>query len=346
MERETSSDRFQNRTKPKVSIVIPAYNAEETLDDCLRAVLNQEDYEIGEDYEVIVVNDASTDRTKEIVSGYNSVRLIDLDVNSGRIVARKAGVAAARHDTVFLVDARIIVSSEALKVSGSVGYSPLMSGDCSHDKYRSRYDTLFYLLRRVYYRPYFPLTEYGTEMWITPENFARAPKGMGCVLIDKELFLDVLPEKQDKTVNDDTKIFERIVVERGIKVLGTTDLKVEYRQRVGPDSLRKWLFERGVRFADYWLLKKPMYLWALLLSYGILAGTVTTLLITPNLFWFVAAALIAAYFAVALAISEERQDWLPVLSSLYIVILHFWLGVSWGLLLKLGSLPLAPANEE
>jgi hypothetical protein len=183
-------------------------------------------------------------------------------------------------------------------------------------------------------------------MWITPENFARAPKGMGCVLIEKNLFLEVLPAKQDKTVNDDTRIFERIVVEKGIKILRTTDLKVEYKQRVDPRNLRGWLFERGIRFADYWLFKKPLYLLALLLSHGAVAVFVTTVFFAPTLSCIIAGALVAGYLALALAISEERRDWIPAASSLHRVIFLFWAGVTWGMILKAKSLFRAPEREK
>jgi glycosyltransferase involved in cell wall biosynthesis len=329
-----------------VSVVIPAYNAEETIDECLRAVLNQEDYRVGEDYEIIVVNDGSTDRTAEIVSGYSPIRLVNLETNSGRIVARRTGVEAAHHETVLLIDARIVASPNVLKTFESIGYTPLMTGDCGHDKDRSKYDTLLYLLRRIYYRPYFPQSEYGTEMWITAENFAKAPKGMGCVFIDKGLFLDALPKRQDKTVNDDTRIFERIAIEKGIKILRSTDLKVEYRQRLESGKFCKWLFGRGVLFADFWLFRRPLYLLALLFSYILAVSSVTAIFFAPVLFGIVAATLVLGYLAVAIAISEERSDWVPVASSLYQAILLFWAGVTWGMFLKAKSLFRTPEKEK
>jgi glycosyltransferase involved in cell wall biosynthesis len=270
---------------------------------------------------------------------------VNLETNSGRIVARRTGVEAARHETVLLIDARVVASPNVLKTFESIGYSPLMTGDCGHDKNRSKYDTLFYLLRKIYYRPYFPQSEYGTEMWITAENFAKAPKGMGCVFIDKGLFLDALPKRQDKTVNDDTRIFERIAIEKGIKILRSTDLKVEYRQRLESGKFCKWLFGRGVLFVDYWLFRKPVYFLTLLFSYALAVATVTTLFFAPLLFCTIVAGLVVAYFTVAIAISEERSDWVPVASSLYQAILLFWAGVTWGMFLKAKSLFQTPERE-
>ena len=55
-----------NRNIPAVSIIIPMYNAEKYIGDCLDSILTQ----TFDDYEVIVVDDASTDNSREIVKSY------------------------------------------------------------------------------------------------------------------------------------------------------------------------------------------------------------------------------------------------------------------------------------
>src|ERR1700755_2847926 len=51
---------------PRLSVVIPAYNVEESLEPCLDSVVAQ----TFTDYEVVMVNDGSTDRSAEIAQGY------------------------------------------------------------------------------------------------------------------------------------------------------------------------------------------------------------------------------------------------------------------------------------
>jgi glycosyltransferase involved in cell wall biosynthesis len=70
----------------KVSIVIPAYNEEAYLAQTIRSALAQ-DYS---DFEVIVVNNASTDRTEEIARGFANITLI----NESRIGLPQAREAA------------------------------------------------------------------------------------------------------------------------------------------------------------------------------------------------------------------------------------------------------------
>ncbi len=61
------------QTVPVVSVIVPARNEEACLGDCLRSLQEQN----GIDYEIIVVNDNSTDRTREIASSYGGLRVID-----------------------------------------------------------------------------------------------------------------------------------------------------------------------------------------------------------------------------------------------------------------------------
>lgn len=56
---------------PKLSLIIPVFNGENHLDDCLQAIFRQISGQNNEKYEVIVVNDASTDKTAKILKVSN-----------------------------------------------------------------------------------------------------------------------------------------------------------------------------------------------------------------------------------------------------------------------------------
>jgi glycosyltransferase involved in cell wall biosynthesis len=85
---------------PKVSVVVCAYNADRTIDTCL-AALEKVRYP---NYEVIVVNDGSTDGTLEICRKYPYIRLICQE-NRGLSVARNVGLEAATGEIVAYTDA-------------------------------------------------------------------------------------------------------------------------------------------------------------------------------------------------------------------------------------------------
>jgi glycosyltransferase involved in cell wall biosynthesis len=94
---------------PRVSVVVCAYNAERTMEQCLTslAVLNYPDYE------VIVVNDGSRDRTLEIAESYEYCRIISQS-NKGLSVARNVGAEAATGEIVAYTDSDCAVDPDWL----------------------------------------------------------------------------------------------------------------------------------------------------------------------------------------------------------------------------------------
>ena len=86
----------------KFSIVIPLYNKEATVERAIRSVLKQ----TIQNFEIIVVNDGSTDNGAAVVEaiGDPRIRLIH-QVNQGVSAARNRGIAEARHELIAFIDA-------------------------------------------------------------------------------------------------------------------------------------------------------------------------------------------------------------------------------------------------
>jgi glycosyltransferase, family 2 len=86
-----------------ISIIIPVYNAEDFLDSCLTSVIGQ----THDDWEVILVDDGSSDRSPEICDGYAAqdprFRVVHQD-NAGTSAARNAGIAIAEGDYITFMD--------------------------------------------------------------------------------------------------------------------------------------------------------------------------------------------------------------------------------------------------
>lgn len=91
----------------KLAFVIPAYNEEALIGKCLESVL-REIVRTGADAEVIVVNNASTDRTGEIARGFEGVRVVD-EPKKGLVNARDAGFNATRAELIANIDSDTIV---------------------------------------------------------------------------------------------------------------------------------------------------------------------------------------------------------------------------------------------
>jgi len=84
-----------------ISVVVPAYNAREAIAECLEALLHQT---VPRDrYEVIVVDDGSSDGTAEVVRPYG-VKLLQ-QANQGPAAARNLGVAHAQGEIILFTDA-------------------------------------------------------------------------------------------------------------------------------------------------------------------------------------------------------------------------------------------------
>jgi|TARA_Y100000310_G_scaffold341932_1_gene442963 glycosyltransferase involved in cell wall biosynthesis len=94
------------------SIIIPAYNSEETIEPCLEKIINESKNFISE---IIVVDDNSNDKTVEIVKKFKSVKLIKLSKNRGAGNARNKGAKIAKHETLCFVDSDIIISKDSIE---------------------------------------------------------------------------------------------------------------------------------------------------------------------------------------------------------------------------------------
>ncbi len=91
-----------NKTRRSVSIVIPARNEERHLRRCLQAIANQ----TAAPYEVIVVDNDSTDKTAAITRDFPFVIVVD-EEQEGIVHARNAGFDAASGDIIGRIDADI-----------------------------------------------------------------------------------------------------------------------------------------------------------------------------------------------------------------------------------------------
>lgn len=99
---------------PKISVIIPVYNLEKYIYECLESLRNQ----TFNDFEAIIINDGSTDKSLEIIQ-----RFIDIDsrfrcitiVNSGQLLARKVGLELSEGKYLSFLDGDDFVSKEWLK---------------------------------------------------------------------------------------------------------------------------------------------------------------------------------------------------------------------------------------
>lgn len=101
--------------EPLISVVVPVYNGQDYLADCIDSIENQ----AYDNLEIIIINDGSTDRTAEVCgslqSAYDNVRILTMD-DKGVSAARNAGIEALKGEFVTFVDADDRLRPEMVRV--------------------------------------------------------------------------------------------------------------------------------------------------------------------------------------------------------------------------------------
>src|SRR3990167_7427329 len=94
----------------KVSVVIPTYNEEKDIISCIKSLFNQ----TYKKFEIIVVDDGSTDKTLDIIAQFKKVRVLKQN-HLGSGVARNLGAKYAKGQILVFVDADMTFDKDYLK---------------------------------------------------------------------------------------------------------------------------------------------------------------------------------------------------------------------------------------
>ena len=153
---ETELRSTMTSTEPTVSVIVPCYNSEKTIRDCLKSIIQQK---TTLDYDVTVV-DSSSDRTSEIVaSEFPDVRLIRLEQRTFAGVARNIGFQATRAPYCLMIDSDCVAEPDLIERAyarhqedkyGAVG------GSLANGTPRSVSGTIGYLLEFKEFMPSTP----------------------------------------------------------------------------------------------------------------------------------------------------------------------------------------------
>lgn len=98
----------------KVSIILPVYNGDSTIEDCIKSIF----FQSIQDFKIYIINDGSTDDTESILANYtNDPRVVVIyQENSGVSVARNRGLEYAKGKYIAFVDADDTLESNYLQV--------------------------------------------------------------------------------------------------------------------------------------------------------------------------------------------------------------------------------------
>lgn len=116
----------KDKQTPTISIVMPAYNAEMYIKEAIDSIICQSFV----DFECIVVDDGSTDSTREIVRSYADKRIVLLESKHDFITSLNLGMNAARGKFIARMDADDKMHPERLKIQHSIMESELTITVC------------------------------------------------------------------------------------------------------------------------------------------------------------------------------------------------------------------------
>jgi len=95
----------------KISVIILNWNGKEVLEKAIKSILNQ----TYKNFEVIVVDNGSTDGSIEMIERYSNVKLIKLPYNYGIVEPRNIGMKNANGDLLFVIDNDVEVKEDAFE---------------------------------------------------------------------------------------------------------------------------------------------------------------------------------------------------------------------------------------
>jgi len=145
-------------SQPEISVVIAAYNAEQTLGAQLDALARQD---FAGEWEVLVCDNGSTDGTVDVVrerqATQPNLRLVDASARRGPGAARNAGVRVARAPRLAFCDADDLVEPGWLAaLHRALDRAPAVTGRARRAEFNSRPDNPVYFSWGLYRVPFFP----------------------------------------------------------------------------------------------------------------------------------------------------------------------------------------------
>lgn len=131
--------------KPKISVIIPVFNCEKFLGRCLSSIVNQ----TFKDLEIIVINDGSTDNSKNIIESFDDNRIkYYYQNNSGISATRNKGMKLANGEYISFIDSDDWLDnnyfekmySTAIKYNADIAVSGIIRLHKAHKKYILKFD--------------------------------------------------------------------------------------------------------------------------------------------------------------------------------------------------------------
>ncbi|MDA1060782.1 MAG: glycosyltransferase family 2 protein [bacterium] len=317
------------------SIIVPVYNEPEYIIQCLKKI-DELDYP-KQNYEVIIINDASTDQTKTKIKNFIKTRkhfkIRTNPKNLGRIKSRQRGAEKSKFDNLLFVDSRAEISSDTLKYLSSQNEKIIIPSNIEYNKTKSGLDLFFNNIKGRIYGAGEAQTE--ATIRITKNNFDKFSKGTTACFFEKEVFLRSSRSLKDPSKNssDDIKLLEKSL-EFTKHISSDKNFRIKYNSRDNFIKALRHTFNRGPKFVDYYF-KTGKKFFPHLISIYLLTLINIFFLLKPIIFLYEIAILAILLVGWSLQLSKTVREFFTCLYLIPIIGTAFYLGIIKGLILKL-----------
>jgi glycosyltransferase involved in cell wall biosynthesis len=242
-------------------VVVPVYNAAVWLRPLMEhlSIALQEANVLSHEAEIILVNDGSTDESVQVARALSSPYPIVIleQPNSGRFMARKAGLLASGKENVLFIDSRVFIHPQALKyVVQQRAIDPSKAVWNSHVIVEKKGNIIARFgdaITFIGWRRYFAHPRdcsYGLQ------DFDHYPKGTTCFYAPKAVLMNAVEEFEEqlhdiKHANDDTRLIRTIA--RDHRIYLSPSFACTYHARTRLSQFLSHSYHRGQVFVDGFL---------------------------------------------------------------------------------------------
>ena len=302
------------------------YNSATWIPETLKSIGTAISNSQWSDYEILIVDDGSTDNLIATLAEYKGVRYkIFQQENLGRFSARKNGLQNSTGTHILFIDSRVRINYNSLNVAFSDcrKYSALTA----HINYSDDSGLLGFFWSAAEVLVWWRYWINPHKVLIIENNFHKYPKGTTCLIMGKEVAVQAFENFESKfedlrNSSDDTELLDFVAKNYGIYL--NPDYNATYFPRSMYKSAMRHAFHRGTVFFDGHVSRNSSIAIYLYVTIGIIGSLTAINMIYPQSVYFFAAAVFLLNVLLLLVLTKLRwKRWI----SLYLYLPSF--GLYW-----------------
>jgi glycosyltransferase involved in cell wall biosynthesis len=212
-----------------ISIILPVYNSASSVEDTILQILAAVQYAEIKTYEIIVVDDGSTDKLAEVVNElierHSLVIRLLVQENLGRMPARLNGARNASYEDIIFIDSRVHIHLSALK-SLKDFFSQDSDTPCvvANINYADNLPYISYFWEGLEHLAWHKFYNSKLDIRLSEDNFNNYPKGTTTIYFKRDVFIDISYKFESKyeinhNTNDDTHLLRFFLESNSIVIL-------------------------------------------------------------------------------------------------------------------------------